>query len=246
MSASNKKKTIAEYIKKYYSEYGQGPSMKIIEKECDINPREFYQLFQNQEEAFKVAGIPYSDEARKTVEKANVARRKDVNQGWVTQRVRLISEEESYVHALISADESTYNQMIKRIDEKYFEDYKVRKKRLDDYYINLLQSNYDDKKDIHDAHNQLSLPNFFLPLFMSLTRLEKRYEYARSLILTDSSAKIPFVEEGFNFNDLEGSYKVLRKKIFDELLSKNRSWLFDEKAKDYFDKMYSYLAKVYW
>jgi len=244
MSVSNKKKTIAEYIKKYYSEYGQGPNMKIIEKECDINPREFYQLFQNQEEAFKVAGIPYSDEARLAVEKANVARRRDVNQGWVTQRVRIINEEESSVPASIRSEVSMYNEVIKSLDEKYLEDYEVRKKRLDDYYVNLLQSNNDDKKPIHDAYSQLSLLNFFLPLYISLTRLGKRYEYAKSLILADSSAKIPFVEEGFNFNDLEGSYKVLRKKVFDELKSKNRSWLFDEKAKDYFDKMYLYLAKV--
>jgi hypothetical protein len=40
--------------------------MKIISEKCRINSRAFYELFKNQKEAFKVAGVPYSDEKRKS------------------------------------------------------------------------------------------------------------------------------------------------------------------------------------
>jgi hypothetical protein len=49
--------------------------MKIISKECGINSRVFYELFNSQKEAFEVAGVSYNDEKRKKVEPANVARR---------------------------------------------------------------------------------------------------------------------------------------------------------------------------
>jgi len=76
MEADKDRKKIIEYIKKYYREFGETPSMKEVTSKCDVNSRVFYQLFKNQEEAFKLAGIPYNDEARVKVERANIARRK--------------------------------------------------------------------------------------------------------------------------------------------------------------------------
>jgi hypothetical protein len=76
MTGEMDREKIVFFIKDYYEKNNETPSMKIISEKCRINSRAFYELFKNQKEAFKVAGVPYSDEKRKKVEPANVARRK--------------------------------------------------------------------------------------------------------------------------------------------------------------------------
>ena len=196
--------------------------MKDILSRCDVNPRVFYKMFSGQEEAFKLAGVPYSDEARSKVEKANVARRFG-NIGIIERRplppLRVISRD----------------NIIRKSDERYVSKSTLMLERLNNSYSGYLKIHHNDSDFIEIAYNQLS--SFILNWYTYLWNKDQMYELAKSLRYSMDPNKYMLVIEGFDFNDLEGSFNKICEKEFKKMVHDEELMILDKNAKAYFKVM---------
>ncbi len=221
--STNKESTkVIKFIREYYGEFGKTPSMKAILKECDVNPRVFYQLFESQEEAFKLAGVPYDDEARIKVEKANVARKVGKN---------VISVIRTYPPIKVI---SRYDLMNK-IDEPYVNKYDILMEKLFEVYSNYNIQYPNDYDSINEAYNK-SL-NFIFDWTCFLMMNDRCYELAKSTKYSNDPDRFYLIMLGYDINDLEGSNKKLLEKEFNKLKTEKVQWIFNLKTKEYFIKM---------
>ena len=221
MSADKEKEKIIQYIKNYYSEFGKTPSMKDLISKCDVNSRVFYQLFRSQKEAFNLAGVPYSDEARRKVERANVARK--VGKNAIIQRGPLLHLK------VVTRDNAS-----KKDDEKYVDKINLMMEKLSDVYWNHRRANPGDKDFIKVAYDELS--SFILRWGAYLAMEDQEYELAKSLRYSTDPARFFFVGRGFDFNDLEGSYYEICEEKFNDM-TRDGELIWDVKAREYFKVM---------
>ena len=170
MAGETDKEKIIFFIKSYYEKNRETPSMKIISEKCRINSRAFYELFKSQKEAFEVAGVPYSDEKRKKVEPANVARRN------TPPTIQVLSKKKIYVVDRNRLDEYRSRNISDPFDEIR---YKVAIKKN-----KVLQSNPQDEIHIEEAYNAV---NNLLDA-VSLKFMELQYYYQMCLSLKNSPA----------------------------------------------------------
>jgi hypothetical protein len=143
VDVDKERKKIIQYIKNYYSESGKTPSMKEILSGCKINPRVFYQLLDSQENAFNLAGVPYSDEAKSKVKKANVAR-KFGKSGIISRR------------PLPPLKVIFRNKVVRKEDKKYTDKCYLMLEKLSNIYSKYRQVNPRDSDSIKIVYDNLS------------------------------------------------------------------------------------------
>jgi hypothetical protein len=213
------KDKIIFFIKDYYEKNNETPSMKVICEKCRINSRAFYELFKSQKEAFEIAGVPYSDEKRKKVEPANVARR-------IPPAIQVVSEKETlYVVDGNRLDGYRSRNISDPFDELRY-DAAINKTKF-------IKSNPQDEIHIEEAYDAVN--NFIDSVSSEFMQLVYWYQWCKKLKNAPPGAdKVFLVNKGFDFNDIDGSHKKLREKAF----SDNRLYYepkFNLKARDYYD-----------
>jgi hypothetical protein len=200
MTGEVDKEKIVFFIKNYYEKNRETPSMKIISKECGINSRVFYELFNSQKEAFEVAGVPYSDEKRKKVEPANVARR-------TPPAIQVLSKKTVYLVNRNRLDEYRSRNISDPFDE-------IRLK-VANIKNSILQSNPQDEIDIEIAYT--AARSYVDAVSFDFIQLSYEYQMCKTLKNTPASReKVFFVEKGFDFDDIDGSCQKLKEKIVTE------------------------------
>ena len=227
MSDDKERKNIIQYIKKYYSEFGKTPSMQEILSGCAVNSRVFYELLGSQKEAFNLAGVPYSDEARSKVEKANVARK--FGKSKIISRRPSVFMKAALRNLIITNDEKKYvdkhSLKLERIVEK-----------LNNFYSKYRQIYSNDHDYVKEAYDQMI--SFSMEWYRILQFRDQQYESVKAMRYSTSLEKYyisSFI--GYDFNDIEGSYRNICEKAFTDLEYRYKSYLFDKKAKAYFKMM---------
>ncbi|MGD0802594.1 MAG: hypothetical protein ABSA11_00780 [Candidatus Bathyarchaeia archaeon] len=227
MSADEERKKIIQFIKNYYGEFGKTPSMKEIQLKCKVNPRVFYELFGSQKEAFNLAGVPYNDEARSKVEKANVARKFGNN-----RIIRLGPS--SFINSALRR-----NLIINKYEEEYVDKYNLKSERmmekLGNIYSKYRQINPNDYDYIKSAYDQM-IP-FIMDLYPVLQFREQQYESIKAIRYSTSRDKYLIHYLGYDFNDIEGSHKKICEKEFTDKAYSKKLFLLDIKSKAYFKMM---------
>jgi sensor histidine kinase YesM len=142
MTDKKDKKKIIIFIKNYYEKNGKTPNMKVISSECGVNSRVFYELFKSQREAFRFAGVPYSDVARKKVERANVARKMSRNKSII----EVMSEKET----IYVVDKNRLNNYYSSTVNDPFSEIRIQ---LANIFNRILQSNSQDEFYIRAAYD---------------------------------------------------------------------------------------------
>jgi hypothetical protein len=227
VSDDKERKKIIQYIKKYYSESGKTPSMKEILSECTVNSRVFYELLGSQKEAFNLAGVPYSDEARSKVEKANVARK--------FGKSKIISRRPSVFIKSALRNLSIINDEEKYVDKHSFKLERIMEK-LNNIYSKYRQIYSNDHDSIKEAHDQMI--SFSMEWCRILQFRDQQYESVRAMRYSTSLDKTILTSIlGYDFNDIEGSYRNICETEFTDLSYRNKLYLFDTKAKAYFKMM---------
>jgi hypothetical protein len=219
LSARQDKKNVIKYIKEFYLESGKSPSMKNIQDKCGLNPRVFYEMFKNQEEAFKLAGVPYSGEAKKKVVRANIARK----------------------HGKVGVIEYGPKQTIRVIDggllrslreEKYVKKATLMMQRLSNVYMKYLRVNPGDRESITDAYDSVS--SVILLWYTILQLKDREYEIVKSMKNSGDPNMVMCVRLGYDFDDLNGSHNRICGEEFKKTLQDKTSVFWDSKTEEYF------------
>ncbi len=226
MSDDKERKKIIQYIKKFYNEFGKTPNMQEILSGCAVNSRVFYELLGSQKEAFNLAGVPYSDEARSKVEKANVARK--------FGKSKIISRRPS-----VFIKSALRNLSIINDEEKYVDKHSLKLERivekLNNIYTKYCQMYSNDHDYVKKAYNDMI--SFSMEWYRILQFRDQQYESVRAMRYSSLDKAYITSILGYDFNDLEGSYKKICETAFTDLTFKHKSYLFDKKAKEYFKMM---------
>lgn len=200
--------------------------MKEIKLRCGVNPRVFYELFGSQEEAFNLAGVPYSDEARSKVEKANVAR-KFGKSGIISRRPSTFLKS------------AFRNLIISKNEERYVDKYSIKRIRMMDklssIYSKYHQLNPSDQDSILIAYNNLS--SFIANWYNFLLLKDQQYEQVKAINNSTNPDKynLPFI--GYDLNDIEGSYNKICENHFTDRAYSKELYIWDVKAKKFFKLM---------
>lgn len=221
MSADKEKKMIIQFIKEYYDEHENTPSMKEILSGCKVNPRVFYELFDSKEKACSLAGVPYSDEPRLKVEKANITRK--------FGKIGIIETRSLPPLKVINRD------YISNKEDKYVKKCNLMLEKLSNICSKYRQLNPGEMDYIIKAYDRLS--SFIMYWYTSLSIDDKQYELAKSLRYSTDPYKFMFISIGYDFNNLEGSYHELCEKKINKMISDEESHIFDAKTREYFKAM---------
>lgn len=179
-------------------------------------------MLGSQENAFNLAGVPYSDEAKSKVEKANVARK--FGKSFIIESRPLPPLK------VVSRD-----NVVRKEDKKYTDKCYLMIEKLSNTYSKYRQLNPCDINSIQIAYDHLS--SFIIEWYGFLSINDPQYELARSLRYSKDPSKFMFISLGYDFNDLEGSYHELCEKEFNSMISDKEFYMFDVKAKEYFKVM---------
>lgn len=200
MAGEVDKEKIVSFIKNYYDKNKETPSMKVISEKCGINSRVFYELFKSQKEAFENAGVPYSDENRKKVEPANVARRAPPIK---------VTPEKTTIYWI---DKNQLDEYSSQNISDPFGDIRYKIVIMKNRF---LQSSPQDETDIEEAYG--AAKRLINAISFSYILLEHEHQRCKTLKNAPGNMEtILLVEKGFDFDDIDGSYQKLKEKIFYE------------------------------
>ena len=93
----------------------------------------------------------------------------------------------------------------------------------------------NDHDYVKKAYNDMI--SFSMEWYRILQFRDQQYESVRAMRYSSLDKAYITSILGYDFNDLEGSYKKICETAFTDLTFKHKSYLFDKKAKEYFKMM---------